>query len=190
MERLCKQLLWRSHKKTTSTTDRTTTFLGVEDTQQHNDLSPRHQHLFHIDLTNADASGIRATKDAHKTPQLQPKLSTTTQMSQQKELIISFLPCSFPASAENNPTNTDDCEHKNDRNTQSRVTREASSNDNNNNEDELMSLRKNELVDTWKSYGLCYSGNKTDLTNRITLHLQLLTNVAVEEEDLEVNENM
>ena len=69
---------------------------------------------------------------------------------------------------------------------QSRVVREASSNDNNNNENELISLRKKELVDVCKSYGLRY-GNKTDLTNRITLHLQLLTNVAVEEEDLEEN---
>ena len=53
-----------------------------------------------------------------------------------------------------------------------------------------MNLSKNELVDVCKTYGLRCSGNKTDLTERITLHLELLSDVAAEEEDLELNEDM
>ena len=50
-----------------------------------------------------------------------------------------------------------------------------------------MSWRKNELVDICKIYGLRCRGDKTDLTNRIVLHLQLLSDIAIEEEDLEEN---
>ena len=76
---------------------------------------------------------------------------------------------------------------------QTRVARAENSNDNssnNDNENERMNLSKNELVDMCKTYGLRCSGNKTDLTERITLHLELLSDVAAEEEDLELNEDV
>ena len=76
---------------------------------------------------------------------------------------------------------------------QARVVREANSNDNNSNNDnekELINLSKNELVDACETYGLRHSGNKTDLTERITLHLELLSNDASEEKDLKLNEDV
>ena len=45
---------------------------------------------------------------------------------------------------------------------------------------------KNELVDACETRGVHSCGNKTDLIERITLHFELLSNVAAEEEGLEL----
>ena len=53
-----------------------------------------------------------------------------------------------------------------------------------------MNLSKNELVDMYKTYGLCCSGNKTYFNERIALHFKSLSDVATKEEDLELNEGI
>ena len=68
--------------KTTLTTDRTIACFGIEDIEQHDELSPHYPHLFFIKRIYTDANDIRPIKDTHEIYQFQLKQKTNTQTSQ------------------------------------------------------------------------------------------------------------
>ena len=172
-------------RKTTWKTDRTTVCLGIENHNQCNELFPHCPNLFHIDREST-TDDMRPIADIHKIFQFFPKPPTPNQPSNQEQFIISFLPCAYP-SCRIDPTHVDNCKHKEECNIQVRDVKKVSSNENND-ENELGLLSKNELKEACRTCNLPVGRNKPDLMKCVEEHFEILSAVLDEEADLGVND--